>query len=89
MYEVTQPLVSIGIRITGPYWHIESALTNKGAGVGRHVGQVIHHHKHLHHSAVRVEESHLDSAFVGNMVALLSQVYMALKQYHEWDCNKT
>lgn len=38
VYEVTQPLVSIGIRITGPYWHIESALTNKGAGVGRHVG---------------------------------------------------
>lgn len=79
MNEVTQPLVSIGIRVTGPDWHIESALADKGAGVGRHVRQVIHHHKHLHHSAMWVEEGHLDSAFVGNMVALLSQVYVALK----------
>ena len=36
--------------------YINGSLAQKSLSIGRHVAQVVHHHEHLHHRLVRVEE---------------------------------
>lgn len=80
MDEVAQPLVGIWVGVTGPHRHVECALPDEGAGVGRHVRQVVHHHKHLHHRPMGVEQSHLHRPFVWHVVPLFAQVNVALRE---------
>lgn len=48
-------------------------------GRGRHVGKIVHDHKHLDHSAQGVEESQLNGSFLWDSVSLLAKVDMALQ----------
>ena len=54
--------------------HVERPLAEKSLRVGRHVREVVHHHKHLDHRAKGVEQGHLDSTLLGHPVTLLAQV---------------
>ena len=48
-------------------------------GRGRHVGEIVHDHEHLDHSAQGVEESQLNGSFLWHSVSLLAEVDMALE----------
>lgn len=58
--------------------HIESPLSDEGARVGRHVGQVVHDDEHLDNGAERVEERHLDGTALRHIVPLPAQVDVTL-----------
>ena len=60
--------------------HVEGALAEEGLGVGGHVRQVVHHHKHLDHRPQGVEKSQLNCAPIRYSVTLLTKIDMALKK---------
>ena len=80
MYEVAEPLLAVlvvGRRLVSG--HVEGALAQEGLRVGRHVGEIVHDHEHLDHSAQGVEESQLNGSFLWHSVSLLAEVDMALE----------
>ena len=79
MNEISEPLLSVGVRVSLVCGHVEGALAEEGLGVGRHVREVVHDHEHLHHRPQRVEQRQLDRAAVRDTVALLPEVDMALR----------
>ena len=79
MNQVTEPLLDIGVTVSFVGWHVERSLAEKCLGVGRHVGQVVHHHEHLHHRPHGVEQRQLDGSFLRYPVALLAEVNVALQ----------
>ena len=46
----------LGVGGAASDWHVQRALTQERLAVGRHVTQIVHHHKHLDHSLVGVEQ---------------------------------
>ena len=80
MYEVSEPLLTVLVvgwsLVPG---HVEGALAQKGLRVGRHVGEIVHHHEHLHHRPQGVEQRQLDRPLLRYPVAFLPQVDMTLQ----------
>lgn len=80
MYKVSQGAwVGFGCVLACHGGYAERTLAQEGLGVGGHVCHVIHHHKHLDHSAVRVEQGDLNGASAGHVVAAPPQVYVPLE----------
>lgn len=48
-------------------------------GIRRHVGQIVHNHKHLDHRSQGVEQGHLHRSGFRDVIAFLPQIYVALK----------
>ena len=80
MYEVSEPLLRVWVRVCLVMGHVESPLPEEGLGVGRHVGQVIHHHEHLDHRPQGVKQGQLDGAPLRYSVTLFTKIDMALKK---------
>jgi len=74
--EVSQPLSRVRVAVTLIAGHVKRSLSQEGLRGWRHVGKVVHHHKHLDHGAQRVEERELQGAFCWHPVAFLSKVDM-------------
>ena len=79
MDEVAQPLPRVRVAVALLAWHVERSLAQEGLRGWRHVRKVVHHHKHLHHSAQGVEEGELQSALFRHPVSFLAKVDMTLK----------
>jgi len=75
--EVSEPLPRIRVAVALFAWHVQCALPQECLGRGRHVGKIVHDHKHLDHSAQGVEESQLNGSFLWHSVSLLAKVDMA------------
>jgi len=74
--EISQPLSRVRVAVTLLAGHVKRSLSQEGLRGWRHVGKVVHHHKHLDHGAQRVEESELQGALFRHPVSFLSKVDM-------------
>ena len=80
MNQVTKPLLDLGVGVSFVCWHVECSLAEECLGVGRHVGQVVHNHEHLHHCPQGIEQRQLDRSFLWYPVSLLAEVNVALRE---------
>lgn len=79
MDEVSQPLSRVRVVVTLLAGHVKRSLSQEGLRGWRHVGEVVHDHKHLDDGAQRVEESELQGTLFRHPVPFLSKVDMTLK----------
>jgi len=75
--EVSEPLPRIRVSVGLLARHVQGSLPQECLGRGRHVGEIVHDHEHLDHSAQGVEESQLNGSFLWHSVSLLAEVDMA------------
>jgi len=74
--EVSQPLSRVRVVVTLLAGHVKRSLSQEGLRGWRHVGEVVHDHKHLDDGAQRVEESELQGTLFRHPVPFLSKVDM-------------